>query len=208
VVYNIPVFANEISLPVLRRLALDCPRIIGTKDTSKDMCRFQQTLHEIKGQRPDFSVLIGWEELLCTAMFMGADGGTLSSAGVVPEVVMKIYNDARGGNWSEAKRLQFKLIELFSLMVGAPNFPEGFRAGYELRGFTAGHARFPLSAGEQAIIETMRGRLACLLADAGFAEAAGECQRAECATTKAPPNRVDIENLVREVMGKMLAQQK
>ena len=208
VVYNIPVFANEISLPVLRRLALDCPRIIGTKDTSKDMCRFQQTLHEIKGQRPDFSVLIGWEELLCTAMFMGADGGTLSSAGVVPEVVMKIYNDARGGNWAEAKRLQFKLIELFSLMVGAPNFPEGFRAGYELRGFTAGHARFPLSAGEQAIIETMRGRLACLLADAGFAEAAGECQRAECATTKAPPNRVDIENLVREVMGKMLAQQK
>ena len=121
---------------------------------------------------------------------------------------MKIYNDARGGNWAEAKRLQFKLIELFSLMVGAPNFPEGFRAGYELRGFTAGHARFPLSAGEQAIIETMRGRLACLLADAGFAEAAGECQRAECATTKAPPNRVDIENLVREVMGKMLAQQK
>jgi 4-hydroxy-tetrahydrodipicolinate synthase len=81
VVYNIPVFANEISLPVLKRLALDCPRIVGTKDTSKDMCRFQQTLHEIKSQRPEFSVLIGWEELLCTSLFMGADGGTLSSAG-------------------------------------------------------------------------------------------------------------------------------
>lgn len=208
VIYNIPVFANEISIPVLRRLALDCPRIIGTKDTSKDLCRFQMTLHEIKSQRPDFGVLIGWEELLCAALFMGADGGTLASAGIVPEVVMKIYNDARDGNWVEARRVQFKLLDLFSLMVGAPNFPEGFRAGYELRGFQAGHARFPLSAGEQAAIEDMRGRLACVLADAGFAEAAGACQRQEGAPAKVSPNRADIENLVREVMDKMLAQQK
>ncbi len=127
VVYNIPVFANEISVPVLKRLALDCPRIVGTKDTSKDMCRFQQTLLEIKPQRPDFSVLIGWEELLCAALFMGADGGTLSSGGVVPEVVMKLYGEARAGRWDEARQTQFKLLELFSLMVGAPNFPEGFR---------------------------------------------------------------------------------
>ena len=176
VVYNIPVFANEISLPVLKRLALDCPRIVGTKDTSKDMCRFQQTLLEIKPQRPDFSVLIGWEELLCTSMFMGADGGTLSSGGVVPEIVMKIYHDCLAGRWDDARAAQFKLLELFSLMVGAPNFPEGFRTGYELRGFKAGHARFPLSAGEEDLIATMRGKLACALADCGFAEAAAECR--------------------------------
>jgi 4-hydroxy-tetrahydrodipicolinate synthase len=208
VIYNIPVFANEISIPVLKRLALDCPRIIGTKDTSKDLCRFQTTLHEIKGQRPDFGVLIGWEELLCAALFMGADGGTLACAGIVPEVVMKIYQDARGGNWGEARRVQFKLLDLFALMVGAPNFPEGFRAGYELRGFNVGHARFPLSEDEQAAVETMRERLACLLAEAGFAEAAGACQRPEGAPGKAPANRWDIEELVRKVIDQMLAQQK
>ena len=206
IVYNIPVFANEISVPVLKRLALDCPRIIGTKDTSKDMCRFQQTVHEIKGQRPDFSVLIGWEELLCTAMFVGADGGTLSSAGVVPEVVMKIYNEARQGNWAEARRVQFKLIDLFALMVGAPNFPEGFRAGYELRGFKVGHARFPLSAGEQATIEEIRGRLACLLADAGFAEAASACRRCAPGAGKSTPDAAEVERIVRDVLGRLSAQ--
>jgi dihydrodipicolinate synthase/N-acetylneuraminate lyase len=36
IIYNIPAFSNEISVPVLTRLALDCPRIIGTKDTSRD----------------------------------------------------------------------------------------------------------------------------------------------------------------------------
>lgn len=176
IVYNIPVFANEISLPVLERLALDCPRIVGTKDTSKDMGRFQQTLHTIKRQRPDFSVLIGWEELLCTGLFMGADGGTLSSAGVVPEVIMSIYQNARAGNWNEAKRIQFELLDLFSLMVNAPNFPEGFRSGYELRGFKAGNARFPLSPIDQNIIADMRAKLACVLAGCGFKEAAGECR--------------------------------
>jgi 4-hydroxy-tetrahydrodipicolinate synthase len=194
VVYNIPVFANEISLPVLERLALDCPRIVGTKDTSKDMGRFQQTLHTIKRQRPDFSVLIGWEELLCTALFMGADGGTLSSAGVAPEVVMKLYQCARSGRWDEARELQFRLLDLFELMVGAPNFPEGFRTGYELRGFHAGGARFPLSEPERASISAMRGKLACLLADCGFEEAAGECRMEGDSST------VNVEAIVQAVL--------
>lgn len=175
VIYNIPAFANEISVPVLKRLALDCPRIIGTKDTSRDMPRFQQVLHEIKSQRPDFACLIGWEELLCASLFMGGDGGTLSSAGVVPEVIMKIYNEARAENWAEAKRVQFKLLDLFSLMVNAPNFPEGFRAGYEMRGFIPGRARFPLSPGELDLMGDIRARIACVLAECGFAEAAHHC---------------------------------
>jgi dihydrodipicolinate synthase/N-acetylneuraminate lyase len=199
IIYTIPAVANEISVPVLKRLALDCPRIVGTKDTSRDMPRFQMVLHEIKSQRPDFSVLIGWEELLCASLFMGGDGGTLSSGGVVPEVIMKIYREARAGNWKEAKRVQFKLLDLFSLMVNAPNFPEGFRTGYELRGFRAGHARFPLSAEDQAAIETMRARLACVLAEAGFTEAALSCRPGK------PPlpgqlAAADIEAIVRAVI--------
>jgi 4-hydroxy-tetrahydrodipicolinate synthase len=206
VVYNIPVFANEISLPVLERLALDCPRIVGTKDTSKDMGRFQQTLHKIKPQRPDFSVLIGWEELMCTALFMGADGGTLSSAGVVPEVVMKLYAEARAGRWDEARELQFRLLDLFELMVGAPNFPEGFRSGYELRGFHAGHARFPLSEHERGAISAMRGRLACLLADCGFSEAAAECRIGSNKPNTSGKGRPDVDLIVSEVMRRLAPQ--
>ena len=178
------------------------PRIIGTKDTSKDMGRFQQTLRMIKPQRPDFSVLIGWEEHLCTALFMGADGGTLSSAGVAPEVVMKLYQAARASRWDEARDLQFRLLDLFDLMVGAPNFPEGFRAGYELRGFQPGRARFPLSDDERAFIGTMRSQLACLLADCGFSEAASECRVSPSA---AAPGRPDVDAIVRAVLQQMTA---
>lgn len=195
IVYNIPVFANEISLPVLERLAMDCPRIVGTKDTSKDMGRFQQTLHTIKRQRPDFSVLIGWEELLCTGLFMGADGGTLSSAGVVPEVVMSLYRSALARDWDKARQIQFELLDLFALMVGAPNFPEGFRTGYELRGFHAGHARFPLSPAEEDVIAAMRSKLACVLAGCGYAEAADECA---AGSSQASP--MDVDAIVQAVL--------
>ena len=196
VIYNIPAFANEISVPILKRLALDCPRIIGTKDTSRDMPRFQQVLHEIKSQRPDFSVLIGWEELMCATLFMGGDGATVSSAGVVPEVIMKIYNEAQAGNWAEAKRVQFKLLDLFSLMVNAPNFPEGFRAGYELRGFVPGRARFPLSPGEMELMGEIRSRIACVLNECGFKESALACQNAAADDTL----RKTVESIVRKMM--------
>lgn len=201
VVYNIPAFANEISVPVLKRLALDCPRIIGTKDTSRDMPRYQQVLHEIKSQRPDFSVLIGWEELLCPALFMGGDGGTLSSAGVVPEVIMKIYESARAGDWAASKQAQFKLLDLFSLMVNAPNFPEGFRLGYQLRGFETGRARFPLAPDEVERMGVIRGRMACVLAECGFPEAAEACRAASgAAPDRSDVSQIDIEAIVRDVM--------
>ncbi len=202
VIYNIPAFANEISVPVLKRLALDCPRIIGTKDTSRDMPRFQQVLHEIKPQRPDFSVLIGWEELLCASLFMGGDGGTLSSAGIVPEVIMKIYHETVGGNWDSARHVQFKLLDLFSLMVNAPNFPEGFRAGYQLRGFDTGRARFPLAPAELELMDVVRSRIACVLTECGFPEAAKHCtvHSAEGDPKFSDAWRARVESIVRDVV--------
>ncbi len=202
VIYNIPAFANEISVPVLKRLALDCPRIIGTKDTSRDMPRYQQVLHEIKPQRPDFSVLMGWEELLCTALFMGGDGGTISTAGVIPEVIMKIYREALAGNWAEAKRVQFKLLDLFSLMVNAPNFPEGFRIGYELRGFRPGRARFPMSEGELKLMGDIRDRIACVLGECGFPTSSRICP--PHAASADDDLRATVECIVRNVVASRL----
>jgi len=203
VIYNIPAFANEITVPVLTRLAMDCPRIVGTKDTSRDMPRFQMVLHTIKRQRPDFSVLIGWEELFCTSLFMGGDGATLSSGGVVPELVMRLYQEAVAGNWEVAKRLQFQLLDVFSPMVNSPNFPEGFRAGYELRGFQAGPARFPLSDRERAGMETMKTHLATVLAQLGIATPAPEISPLPSPTLPQSLSPSAIEAIVREVVTRL-----
>ncbi|MEY2427761.1 MAG: 2-dehydro-3-deoxy-D-pentonate aldolase [Verrucomicrobiota bacterium] len=165
VLYNIPQFSNEISVPVITRLAQDCPRIVGVKDSSRDMPGFVNLLHAVKPVRPEFSCLIGCEEILFPCLLMGADGGTLATSGVVPEVIMKLYQEFQQGNLEEAKRLQFELLDLINAMLYGTNFPEGFRAGMSLRGFKLGNSRQPLSPREQSDLEVIRSKIARLLAD-------------------------------------------
>jgi dihydrodipicolinate synthase/N-acetylneuraminate lyase len=129
---------------------------------------------------------------------MGADGGTLCTSGIVPEVIMKIYSDARAGNWDEVKRIQFKLLDLFLPIIHGPNLVEGVRIGYELRGFNPGRARFPLSASEQRQRNEMRSRIACVLAECGFAEAAHACEQQ--GDFPDPQLRAAIEEIVRRVI--------
>lgn len=202
VIYNIPAFAAEISVPVLERLALDCPRIVGTKDSSADMCRFLHIMNSIKSQRPDFSVLVGWEELLVPTMMMGGDGGTLSTAGVAPEAVMRIHDACLSENWNEARRLQYKLLELFQTMLKAANFPTGFRLGYQARGFDIGHARFPNAPDEESGLQEIAARISCLLGECGLS--------AECSIPDFTPKPslsvspdVDVAAVVREVLRKL-----
>ena len=174
--YNIPQFSNEISLDVVKRLAMDCPRIVGIKDSSRDMPRFMDTLNEVKTQRPDFSCMIGCEEILLPVLLMGGDGGTIASSGVAPEAIMKLYSSFLSGNMDEAKRIQFKLLELIKTMFAAGNFPEGFREGVNLRGFHTGRGPQPMSPHEMEHFNAIRSKLACLLKECGFAEAADSCQ--------------------------------
>ncbi len=215
VLYNIPQFANEISLPVLTRLALDCPRIVGVKDSSRDFPRFLCTLHAIKAQRPVFSCLMGCEEILFPALLMGGDGGTIATSGVVPEAVMKLYREFRAGHWEEAKRIQFKLLDLINAMLYGTNFPEGFRAGLSLRGFRLGTSRQLLSPQEECDLEEIRSKIACLLVECGYPEAASACRRPEGAGEggatavrtesegSAAGAAVAVDRLVRDVMERL-----
>ncbi len=212
VMYNIPQFSNEISVPVVRRLALDCPNIIGIKDSSRDMPRFINTLNEIKPQRPEFSILVGCEEILYPTLVMGGDGGTIATSGVVPEAVMKLYNCFLSGELDEAKRIQFKLLDLINTMLYAPDFPHGFRIGYELRGFNMGSSRYVLSSREKEELGNIRSKVACLLTECGFEEAASNCQKSRAdlvqpfvGTTLADKqgssrNVIDVDKIVDEVL--------
>ncbi len=59
-----------------RRFAgrLDVPEIVGIKDSSGDMIYFDR-LRSIVAERPDFTLLIGPEELLAEAVLLGGHGG-------------------------------------------------------------------------------------------------------------------------------------
>lgn len=132
--------------------------------------------HRIKPMRSDFACLIGCEEILLPVLLMGGDGGTIATSGVAPEAVMKLYNCFLNGDIAEAKRIQFKLLELIKTMFAAGNFPEGFREGVNLRGFNTGRGPQPMSPHEMEHFNAIRNKLACLLRECGFDEVAASCQ--------------------------------
>lgn len=147
--YNIPMFASPIDVPTIRRLA-EFERIIGIKDSSGDVGMMMRMIAAVRPNRPDFAFLAGWDVVLVPMFLIGADGGTNASASVVPELTRKLYDLFRAGNVDAALEMQFRLMDLFDAMLAWGDFPEGFRAGAELRGIRTGKSRQPQCGKPQA----------------------------------------------------------
>ncbi len=156
--YNIPALATAIEVDTVRRLAEKFPRIVGIKDSSGDVSQMARLISRIRPIRPDFSFLTGWEAVLVPMMLLGADGGTHATSGVMPELTRQLYDLAVARRYQEAIALQFRLIEIFDLMLLSADFPDGFRTGVELRGFRVGLSRQPLSERQRG--ERMRLKMA------------------------------------------------
>jgi 4-hydroxy-tetrahydrodipicolinate synthase len=171
--YNIPMFASPIDVPTIRRLA-ELERIIGIKDSSGDVAFMGRMINAVRPQRPDFTFLTGWDVVLVPMMLIGADGGTNATSGITPELMRRLYDLAAGGRWEEAVPLQLRLIELFDTMLFSADFPEGFRAAVELRGFDFGRSRQPLSEAQSIDRLALQRVLQCILADFGVVDAPAE----------------------------------
>lgn len=200
--YNIPQFSNPIGLDIIRRLAVEQPRIIGIKDSSRDLPYFLNLMHEVAPLRPDFVFLLGCEEMILPALLMGADGGTLATSGVVPEVVMKLYHLARAGRLDEAKAIQYKLLDLIKLLIFGADFPEAVRQAVGIRGFQMGVGRQPLSASQKFSLEEVSRTIHCTLSEFGFVnEPPGGCATArQGGNVPTGCSRPEIERIVTDVI--------
>lgn len=197
--YNIPQFANDIANDTIKRLAAEHPRIIGIKDSSRDLPRFLNMIHEITPIRPDFVFLSGCEEMLLPALIMGADGGTIATSGVVPEVIMKLYHLARDGRIDEAREIQYRILDLIKLIIFGADFPAAVRHAISLRGFDMGQGRQPLSATQRLDLEAISRTIQCTLSEFGVADkpAGG------CTIDRPAVDSVAIEAIVKEVSSRL-----
>lgn len=170
VMYNIPQFANEISIPTIVSLCKH-PNIVGIKDSQRDLPRYMNTISKVRPIRPDFAFLIGCEEILLPSLLMGGDGGTIATSGVVPEMIMRLYNLFRAGKIAEATKIQYQMLELIEVMLTGADFPEGFRAGMSARGFRMGKGRQHQSASSQLNIARITNVIQCLISEHGLVDA-------------------------------------
>jgi dihydrodipicolinate synthase/N-acetylneuraminate lyase len=141
--YNIPFFADSLSAESAAELAAH-PNIVGIKDSSGDAVGLMKMLAFCPQADRDFSVMTGREEFLFSALCAGASGSVTATAGVLPEIMRKIYDLFHAGKIAEAKALQFAALPVMSMMASLP-FPLGYKLGMSLRGFPLGENKVPLS---------------------------------------------------------------
>jgi len=168
--YNIPSFASPIDVPTIRRLS-EFERVVGIKDSSGDVTFMCRMISAVRPLRPDFTFLTGWEAALVPMLVVGADGGTHATSGIVPELTRQIFDLTTSGALDEAVKLQLRLIELFDAMILSADFPEGFRAAVDLRGFNFGKGRQPLSESQQVDRAALQRVLQCIMSDFGVVDA-------------------------------------
>ena len=198
--YNIPLFASPIDVETVARLADDCERVIGIKDSSGDLPQMMRMISRIRPNRPEFSFLTGWDPILVPMMWAGADGGTNASSGVVPELTSKIYQLSSSGEWDLARDLQFRLLRLFDAMILNSEFPEGFREAIKLRGFDTGTGRQPQGPVLTAKLQQLNRDLSTLLHEEGFTQAVNEGSPTSSA---APIANDNIDTIVQGVLAEL-----
>jgi len=180
--YNIPQFTQELPLDIMEEL-LAYDRIFGTKDSSRDLPRITNTIHRLRQQRPDYVILNGCEEILLPSVIMGANGGTIATSGIIPEVIVELYNRAVARDLDRAKVLQYRILPLINHMLLGVNFPEGFKTGVAVRGFDVGPPRQTMSADEREYLVKLETEMGCVLSDMGYDVVC----RSACPVTDMPP---------------------
>ncbi|WP_437229003.1 dihydrodipicolinate synthase family protein [Planctomicrobium sp. SH661] len=168
--YNIPMFASPIDVPTLQKLSEEFERIVAIKDSSGDLSHMIRMIQAVRPNRPDFSFLTGWDSALMPMLLVGCDGGTNASSGVVPEVTRKLYDLTVAHRIEDAQKVQYDLVKIFDTMIYQAEFPEGFRAAVNLRGFNMGRGRQPMSDKQLADLSTLSKTLHCLLWEHGFTD--------------------------------------
>ena len=156
--YNFTAVTGVNLLPAaVTRLATH-PNIIGMKESGGDVAQIADL---VSGTPDDFAVLAGSTSTFYAAMWVGAVGGILAPACVVPDACMRLFELARAGRHAEAVRLQRDLVPLARLLGPTYGVP-GLKAALSVIGYDVGLPRPPLASGTGAAFDAFRDAIAAL----------------------------------------------
>jgi 4-hydroxy-tetrahydrodipicolinate synthase len=154
ILYNIPLFSPPLSYDVVMRLSRR-KNIVAMKDSSGSMVDFLHFMDKIRLIGEDTHFLTGREETLLPCLMMGGKGCMTATSGILPEIMMGIYEEWKKGNYAQAKELQYSVLVVIRAMFELP-FPLGFKIALETRGFKMGPPKQPLSDAEHHKVKTVK----------------------------------------------------
>ena len=95
--YNMPSLTKVPFELDIVKWAMQQPRVVGLKDSSGNMGYFNRLL-ELRGQRPDWTLVTGPEELLAESVLLGGHGGVNGGANIFPRLYVSLHAAAEAGD--------------------------------------------------------------------------------------------------------------
>ena len=161
--YSVPQFTSvALEAPVVRRLA-EHANIIGIKESSGNVQRVGEIIATAPAQ---FQTLVGSASTLYPSIALGAVGGILALACVLPELCVDLYETATAGDASAARSLQQRLLAPTAAIVARSGIP-GVKYAMDQVGYYGGPSRRPFLPLGEAGKKEIDGALAAVVVPAG-----------------------------------------
>jgi 4-hydroxy-2-oxoglutarate aldolase len=158
--YDAPMFTGvTLPVPAVAKLA-EHPNIIGLKESAPDIA----LVADFVASTPRaFQVLVGSAPTLYPSLCVGATGGIVALACVVPDLCVRLLALVDEGRHGEARELQRQLTPL-ARSITATYGVGGLKAALELAGYIGGDPRRPLGAATPQAVEIIHAQLAAVQA--------------------------------------------
>jgi 4-hydroxy-tetrahydrodipicolinate synthase len=139
--YNIPSLTRLTIAPETVRAAAQMPNVYGLKDSSGDVDYFA-TVQSLMADRPDFSLLVGVEEILAEMAARGAHGGVCGGANLYPRLYVDLFEAAARGDGERVRTLQSTVMTISNgvYRAGEPesSYLRGLKCASSMLGFGNG----------------------------------------------------------------------
>jgi 4-hydroxy-tetrahydrodipicolinate synthase len=157
--YNAPLNTHLwLDIPMVIKAAAE-PNIIGLKDSGLTMGYLHAVAEGVRGF-PDFTLLVGPDDLLAEAVLMGAHGGMAGGSNVWPRLFVALYEAAVAHDVGRVAALQQQAVRfdnaLYRSADHAANPVRGLKSALALMGICSADLTPPLrpySSEEQARVQ-------------------------------------------------------
>lgn len=138
-IYNAPGFNGVTLSPKVIEKVASHPNVAGMKDTdSGKIFNYLAVCRDL-----DFAILSGTINTFMPALLLGATGGVVSLANVLPRECVELYQDVQNGALEKARKINLRLMHLNQAISGSSGVA-GVKYAMELAGYHGGDPRRPL----------------------------------------------------------------
>ena len=154
--YNFTAVTGVNLLPAaVARIAIH-PNVIGMKESGGDIAQIADL---VTSTPATFGVIAGTAGTFYPALNVGAVGGILALANVLPDACTKLFRLTKAGRHEEAIAIQRRLMPMAKLLGQQYGVP-GLKAALSLIGYDVGMPRPPLAPLPEAAVAALRDTLA------------------------------------------------